>query len=235
MKKTEKKKGYFTPFELILLSLSVLVIVVCFLIWDRVNYMRLFASLIGVVALIVCAKGNPLGQIFMILFCIMYGIISWRYTYYGEMLTYLLMCLPMAIFSLVSWLKNPYDGNRSEVKVNRLSGKEIVFMLLTSALVTVIFYFILRYFNTANLLFSTLSVTTSFAAAYLTLRRSPFFAFAYGLNDLVLIVLWTLAAFESVSYVSMVICFVAFLANDLYGFVSWLKMEKRQCSETKIK
>ena len=58
----------------------------------------------------------------MIVFSVLYGIISWEKAYYGEMLTYLGMTAPMAVFALVSWIKNPYDGNKAEVKVNRLKG-----------------------------------------------------------------------------------------------------------------
>ena len=65
-------------------------------------------------------------------------------------------------------------------------------------------------------------------AAYLTFRRSAFFALAYAANDLVLIVLWTLALRSDSSALAMLVCFCAFGANDLYGFVSWLRMEKRQ-------
>ena len=75
---------------------------------------------------------------------------------------------------------------------------------------------------------STLSVTTSFLAVYLTFRRSAYFPLAYAANDLVLIVLWTLAAMEDPSYLSVVICFVMFLVNDGYGFLSWSRMQKRQ-------
>jgi nicotinamide riboside transporter PnuC len=86
----------------------------------------------------------------------------------------------------------------------------------------------LNYFNTANLLPSTLSVATSFIAMYLTFRRSPYFALAYASNDVVLIVLWTLASFKNLQYVSVVVCLTVFLVNDLYGFISWQKMKKRQ-------
>ena len=98
-------------------------------------------------------------------------------------------------------------------------------MYVLTAVVTFGFYFILDHFNTANMI---PSVTTSFIAVYLTLRRSPYFALAYAANDVVLIVLWTLAATEDISYLSVIICFVMFLVNDLYGFVSWKRMEKRQ-------
>lgn len=101
-------------------------------------------------------------------------------------------------------------------------------MLLLSVAVTVVFYYMLKYFNTKNLLPSTISVTTSFIAAYLTCRRSPYFAMAYAANDIVPIVLWVLASVEDVSYISVVVCFAVFLVNDIYGFISWLKMQKRQ-------
>ncbi|MBR5617807.1 MAG: nicotinamide mononucleotide transporter [Oscillospiraceae bacterium] len=62
----------------------------------------------------------------------------------------------------------------------------------------------------------------------MTFRRSPHFALAYAANDMVLILLWTLAAAEDISYLSVIICFVMFLVNDLYGFVNWKQMETRQ-------
>ena len=158
----------------------------------------------------------------------LYGVISYTFAYYGEMITYLGMTLPMSVFALVSWLRNPYNENRAEVKVNALSRGEVMFMWVLTALLTVIFYFVLGHFGTANLIPSTISVTTSFVAAYLTFRRSPYFALAYAANDLILIVLWVLASISDIKYISVTVCFIAFFANDIYGFVNWQKMKKRQ-------
>lgn len=230
MKTIKSVLKYFTKAELILWGISTVVIVISFLIFDRENYLTLLASVIGITSLILCAKGNPIGQVLMIIFGCIYGYISFAFSYYGEMITYVGMTVPMAIFSLVSWLKNPFKGNKAEVKVNRLKGKEYIFMILLNVIVTVGFYYILRAFGTANLIPSTVSVTTSFGAAYLIFRRSPYYALWYAANDLVLIVLWILAAMEDISYLSVIICFAAFFANDVYGFVSWRKMEKRQAT-----
>ena len=224
----KKFLNYFTTIEKILWCSSVLLIITSFMIFDRENYLTLLASLIGVTSLIFCAKGNPIGQVLMVLFSIVYGIISYSFAYYGEMITYLGMSGPMAAFALIAWLKNPYKGKKSQVKVNKISKKEIVFMLIISVVVTILFYFILKYFGTANLIPSTLSIITRFIAVYLTFRRSPYFAFVYAINDLVLIVLWTLATLTDINYVSVLICFIVFFINDIYGFISWLKMEKLQ-------
>ena len=221
-------KRYFTKVEWLLWGSSVTLILAAFLLFDRENYMTLLASLIGVTSLIFNAKGNPIGQVLMIVFSLLYGVISYRFAYYGEMATYLGMTGPMALLALISWLRNPYQGNKAEVAVNRIGRLEWAFLLILSAVVTVIFYFILEHFGTANMLPSTLSVTTSFIAVYLTFRRSPFFALAYAANDIVLVILWCLAAAYDSSYVSVVMCFALFLINDVYGYISWRRMEQRQ-------
>ena len=231
MNKIKRILAYFTPFEWTLWISSVVLIIASYVFSSDGDYLSFASSLIGVSALIFSAKGNPFGQALMIVFCVMYGIISFSCAYYGEVFTYVFMTGPMAIYALVSWIKNPYEGNRSEVKVNKIKSTEILLMFLLSAIVTVIFYYILRLFGTANLFVSTLSVTTSFLAVYLTARRSPFYALAYGANDIVLIILWISATIKNPSYASTLTCFVVFLANDIYGFISWKRMEKRQSTK----
>ncbi len=228
MQRLQSLVRYFSKGEIALWCCSVVLITASFCVFDRESYLTLAASLIGVTSLIFNAKGNPFGQFLMIVFSLLYGIISLTFAYYGEMLTYLGMTMPMAIFALISWLKNPYGGNRAEVKVNRLCKRELMLLWIAAALVTLLFYLILDAFHTAHIVPSTLSVTTSFLAVYLTFRRSPYYAVGYAANDIVLIVLWVLAATEDTAYLSVVVCFAAFLANDIYGYANWQRMARRQ-------
>ena len=216
-----------TKFEICLWAVSVTVIVISFVFSSGGNALSFIASLIGVTSLIFLARGFAFGQVLMIIFSTIYGVISFRFSYYGEMLTYIGMTLPMAVVSLVSWIRHLYKKN-AEVEVSKLSKNKIVFIVLSSVAVTAVFYFILKYFNTANLLPSTFSVLTSYIAATLTAFRSPYYAVGYACNDLVLIVLWVLAAIEDFSYLPMVACFAVFFVNDMYGFICWKRMEKRQ-------
>lgn len=145
-----KLMSYFSKAEIILWISSVSVIIISFCTFDRTNYMTLCASLIGVTSLIFNAKGNPFGQLLMVVFSLLYGIISYTFAYYGEMITYLGMTMPMAIFALISWLKNPYNGSKTEVKVNDISKRENMYMWIGTFAITFIFYFILEHFNTAT-------------------------------------------------------------------------------------
>ena len=222
--------AYFSFSERLLWSCSVLFILVSFWLFGGQGWLTLTASLIGATSLLFIAKGNPVGQLLTVVFSLLYGYISLTFRYYGEMITYLGMTAPMAVAALVSWLRHPYKGDRAQVQVNRLAAKEPGLLALLTAAVTGVFYFILAAFGTANLLPSTLSVATSFAAVYLTCRRSPWYALAYAANDVVLVCLSVLAAMENPGYISVAVCFVMFLANDIYGFISWRRMGQRQAA-----
>ena len=218
---------HLTKFELCLWLFSLTAMMVSFLIPKKKDFLTLIASLIGVTALIFIAKGLVLGQILTVVFAIFYGLVSFFFKYYGEMITYLCMTAPSAVLAIISWVKHPYK-NSDEVKINKMTKKQVVFMIFLTILATILFYFILGAFDNRNLIVSTLSITTSFLASYLTFMRSPFYAIAYAVNDIVLIVLWVLASIVNISYFPFVICFLLFLVNDIYGFINWKKMEKLQ-------
>ena len=213
--------------EKLLWLCSVVVVAGSFFLFQSDDILTLIASLIGVTALIYVAKGHALGQILTIVFSVFYGIISFYFQYYGEMITYLGMTAPIAVVSLITWLRHPYRGTR-EVEVSRLSTVQKSILIIGAVAVTVAFYFILKALGNAGLLVSTISITTSFLASYLTACRSPYYALAYAANDVVLIILWVLAAMIDIGSVPMVACFVMFFANDIYGFINWRRMYARQ-------
>jgi len=220
-----------SKFEWVLWISSIVITIASYFVKSD-GIINLISSLIGATALIFVAKGQVIGQIMCIIFALLYGYISLECRYYGEMITYVLMSGPMALISTITWLKNPYKEGKGEVKVRKkLFPKDIVIMSVLSILVTAAFYFILKFFGTANLVLSTVSITTSFLACWLTMLRSPYYALAYAANDIVLIGLWVSVTITDLSYLPMIICFVVFLANDIYGFYNWRKISKRQLEE----
>ena len=145
----KKSLSYFTKGELALWGGSAALVLGAFFWFDRENPLILAASLLGTTSLLFSAKGNPFGQVLMVMFSLLYGYISWGFAYYGEMLTYVGMTAPMSLYALVSWLKNPYGGRRSQVKIRRLACREVLVMALLALLVTMVFYFILAWFSQA--------------------------------------------------------------------------------------
>ena len=213
--------------EIILWIVSLIVVISSYLLSGQYKLITILAPVVGVTDLIFLAKGHILGQILTVAFSILYAIVSYQFNYYGEMVTYLFMTLPIAVVSIVSWVKHPYK-DKGQVEVAKLTTKSIIFLFVSTIVVTVIFYFVLDYFKTPNIVFSTISIASSFLAAALMFLRNPYYAVAYMGNDLILIVLWSLASKDDISFLPMIFCFVMFFINDLYGFICWKRMQKEQ-------
>lgn len=228
------KRKYPNPFatltktEWLLWGGSLAAIALTLLLSGGCDLMVLFALLVGATALIFVSKGDPLGQLLTIVFAVIYGVISFRFRYWGEMITYVGMTAPMAVAALISWLRHPFEEGKAEVEIMQISKKTWAAVLLLTAAVTAVFYRILRFLDTAQLFWSTVSIATSFSACALTYLRSPYYAAAYSANDVVLMILWYLAARNDAGYYPMILCFAIFLCNDVYGFWNWRRMRQRQ-------
>lgn len=207
---------------------SLFMVIISNILAGNIDILTLIAMCVGITSLIFAAKGNVWAQVLMVIFSILYGIISWRFRYWGEMITYLGMTMPMAIWSTITWIKNPAP-NGKEVEIQKLKQKHILGIGGFGIAVTWSFYLILKTLNTPNIVFSTISITTSFLAATLTMLRSSYYALGYASNDIVLIILWGLAAMEDPAYMPVVVNFIIFFFNDMYGFICWKKRELVSC------
>lgn len=210
---------------------SLFIVVISNVLTERIDLITIIAACVGITSLIFAAKGNVWAQILMIVFSILYGIISWRFRYWGEMITYLGMTMPMAMWSTITWIRNPAP-NGKEVAIQKLKPKHILGIIVSGTVITWIFYLILSALNTPNIVFSTISITTSFLAATLTMLRSSYYALGYASNDIVLILLWTMASIENPVYIPVVVNFTIFFFNDMYGFLCWKKRETTELDKS---
>ena len=203
---------------------SLAIVILSNLLSTDIDVLTLVSACVGITSLIFAAKGNVWAQILMVVFSILYGLISWQFRYWGEMITYIGMTMPMAVWSTITWIKNPSESGQ-EVAIQKLTRKHVAGIAAAGVLVTAVFYMILKALDTPNILFSTISITTSFLAASLTMLRSSYYALGYASNDIILIVMWVLASIENPAYIPVVVNFIIFFFNDMYGFVSWKRRE----------
>lgn len=213
-----------TKKEWILWMGSLAIVILSNLLSTDIDILTLVSACVGITSLIFAAKGNVWAQILMVVFSILYGLISWQFRYWGEMITYIGMTMPMAVWSTITWIKNPSESGQ-EVAIQKLTRKHVAGIAAAGVIVTAVFYMILKALDTPNILFSTISITTSFLAASLTMLRSSYYALGYASNDIILIVMWVLASIENPAYIPVVVNFIIFFFNDMYGFVSWKRRE----------
>lgn len=224
MKKLSKN---WALWEVVFLLTSIVAVSICFFISPERSVLSFISSICGITTVFFLAKGLFFAPITDIIYNCLYAAVSIVSFYYGEAIIYIVIMMPISISSLITWLKNK-NKDEATVKVNKIKPKEWLFLAIACVAITIGFYFLLKVLNTSQLIVSTISIITSVIGAYLLLRRSSYYAIAFILNDVILIVLWGLTTLTSgLMYLPTTLSFIVFLVNDTYGFIRWKKEEKK--------
>ena len=214
-------------FEKVLLVGSILIVSITGIIFKS-DLLTPICSIVGIITALLLAKGKYMGQVFGVLICILYSIVSFKNKFYGEVIIYLGISLPMYIMGIISWIRHQEKKTKS-VEVNKISKKEWIVVSFASILVFVGIYFLLKAFNTNQLIVSSLSVLDSLFSSYLLIRRSKYGFYFYVVNDLTLIVLWGIPCITgSFFLIPMLMNPIINLVNDTYAIYNWKKLEKMQ-------
>jgi len=225
----KKVLGSWTLFEKLFLFFSLITITLCFAFGIDKNIFAYIVSVVGVISVLLVAKGLAIAPIINVIYSILYSVLSISQRYYGEAIIYLGLMIPISVISIVSWLKNRNKAQKEVVSVNSIKGKEYLYLSIATVVATIGFYFILKVLNTSELIISTLSLVSSAVASYLMLRRCSYYAIGFIVNDIILITLWVLAVVSSgIGYLPSAISFCIFLINDIYGFIHWKIEEHKQ-------
>lgn len=192
------------------------------------SWLVVLNTLLGILYVFFIAKGFVIANIFGIVQVCLYSVISFTNQFYGEVA----LCgvnFIICVITLISWFKNR-DNDKSNVKVAKNFGwKQWVLLAGLSCVFFVVFFFVLRAFNTANLIISTLSVTGNFAAGYLTINRSELSFIFYIISNIMCIVLWlTIVLQGGLQYLPTLINYVIFIFINIIGVINWVKLKKQQ-------
>lgn len=127
----------------------------------------------------------------------------------------------MFVYGVISWMTHKNEETNT-VEPNQISKKEWLGLSFASAIGFVALYYVLKYFNTSQLIVSSLSMITSLIATYLITRRSKYSFLFYIGNDIILILLWGLPVLQGdLSLLPILIDPVILLLNDSYGLKNW--------------
>lgn len=128
---------------------------------------------------------------------------------------------PMYIYGVFSWITHR-NKETDTVKSNEIAKKEWGILAFSSAIGFAALYCVLKYFNTSQLMISSLSMITSLMATYLITRRSKYSFIFYIGNDIILILLWGIPILQGEFYLAPVLVEnIVLLLNDSYGLKNW--------------
>ena len=219
-------KGWNKLEKILLFGSVILVSLVAFIF--KSDLLTTICSIVGIITALLLAKGKNSGQIFGILITILYSIVSFNNKFYGEVIIYVFLMLPMYIIGIISWIKHQ-NKKTNTVDVNKINKNEWLSVSIVSIVVFIVIYFLLKSFNTNELIVSTMSVVASLFAIYLQIRRSRFSFYFYVINDLILMLLWGIPVLSGkIELLPMLFNPLINLINDLYGISNWRKLERLQ-------
>ena len=221
--------GQVKWFEWLYMSLFICTIIVLGCVF-KASALVIFNSLFGIFTTFFIAKGKILGTVLGLVQSSLYIVMCYYNQYYGEILVGACFTIPVYIASIISWTKNLNKRDKI-VRINKnFSNLEWVLSLLADVVFSVGIYYLLRHFNTANLLVSTFSVGFCAMARYLTFRRSEYNFIFQILNNLMRMCLWIFVVVQNhdISYITTIVQYVMYLSLNTFGVFNWIKIKKVQ-------
>ena len=217
----------WTKLENSLLFGSIIIVSLIGIIYKS-DLLTMSCSIVGIITALLLAKGKNLGQVFGVLITLLYSVVSFKNKFYGEVIIYIFLMLPMYIVGIISWMKHQNKITNS-VEINKITNREWIIIFIVTVIIFIAVYFLLKIFNTSEILVSTFSVIASIFAVYLQIRRSRFSFYFYVINDLILIILWGIPVVKG-NFLLLPMLFnpIINLINDSYGIINWRNLEKIQ-------
>jgi len=218
-------KNWTTFEKLFLLIGTILAIVLTFMF--KGTLIDLGYTLLYIWTALLLAKGKYSCYIVGIISTFFYAFVSYSNSYYGEVIIAMCCTLPLMVIGLINWLK--HQDSTNTVIIKEITKKELLLVLLSQAIMFTGYYFLLKVFNTNNLLVSTFSIVASIIATYLTARRSEHGFIGFIINDIILIILWSIPVIKgNTNIIPVLLCPVLLFINDIYGVYNWKRIKINQ-------
>jgi nicotinamide mononucleotide transporter PnuC len=220
----------FNTFDWIIFALAFIAPVTLGIIFKN-DVLDIVTPCVAVITAHALAKGKVEGYFISLLSSALYIAVSVRAHTYGEAIHTVLIGYPVVIYGIFAWLKNKRTDKEqgSVVKVGKTGKLELLILCGSQAVMAVGYYFLLQAFNTEQVLFSTLSLVLVTISMYLLARRSALCWFSYIIWDLCVFTLWLLVVLDGSGGSAAVLAMpVLYLVTDIYGAISWLKLNKTQ-------
>ncbi len=189
-------------------------------------------SIIGIVNLILVAKGKLINYIFGIISCFLYAIIALQKGVYGQFLLFLLFFTPMQFYGWYIWSNPENMLNKSTVKAKRLTLQQfakIIAVIVVFASIYGFFILHLIFDQQVGLVMDAIVGVVSIIA-FLLMTKSYAEQWAlWIIIDILTIIIWVdglVYQHITIAIIPVIITRILTLINAFYGYISWIKMHK---------
>ncbi len=222
-------KKYFSDWDLyekVWLLLFSIIIIGLSIYWKD-SFIGIVASLTGIWCVVLVAKGKIANYYFGIVTVTAYAYVAFSQHYYGEVMLNMLYFFPMQFVGIYLWRKKRVSKKKDDVKVVYMTNKQRLLWFIVIVVVTILYGFVLKHLG-GNLPFIDSSSTVMSVIAMILMV----FVFVeqwvlWILVDIVSIIMWCTVMINGGNDIAVLVMWVAFLVNAIYGLYNWIKIEKQ--------
>lgn len=180
------------------------------------------AAVLGVIFVVLCAKGKWYCFFFGIIHSLLYGLISWDETLYGEAILKIGYAIPMHICGLFLWYRTT-SRRTFEVIHRNLDGwgKFTVVFLMT--VLTFLLGDVLRLWGDELPYIDAFTTVASVHAAWLMVNRYAEQWSLFIIINVVSILMWLYRYADDGGSIGMVVMWIIWTINSIYGWFKWNK------------
>ena len=160
-----KVKDFFkgwSKFELCWLVLSTVIMIVLSIIWGD-NTLALISGITGILGVVLAAKGKVSTYFFATINVAIYAYLTFNNHLYGEFMLNAFYYIPMNFVGFYLWSRHK-DEESGEVEGKALTPKQIVILLIATAVIVIIYWQILTHLGGQLALIDAMSTVFSVIA-----------------------------------------------------------------------
>lgn len=192
----------------------------------------LLASLTGMLSVVLVAKGKTWNYYPGIINVVLYAFVAYGQKYYGEVMLNLLYFLPMQFIGLIMWRRNGVsEEKRNDVKVAVMTNRARLYWSLLCLAATIAYAWVLKAMGGALPFIDSLTAVLSIVAMIFMVKRYVEQWVVWIIIDVLTIYMWLVAFMGDGNDVSILVMWIAYLANAIYGWLNWRAQYRVQKEE----
>ncbi|MFO7828201.1 MAG: nicotinamide riboside transporter PnuC [Bacteroidales bacterium] len=212
-------------YEKLWLSLFTLIILVLSVYW-RDHVIGILASLTGIWCVVLVAKGKIINFYFGIINVLAYAYVAYIQQYYGEVMLNMFYFFPMQFVGLYMWKKRRVSKETDDVKIKYMTNRQRLIWLLITFFATFAYGYVLKSLGGNLPFFDSASTVMSVIAMMLMVFVFVEQWILWILVDVVTIIMWITVLSKGGNDIAVLVMWVAYLVNAVYGLINWIKLAK---------
>lgn len=227
-KMTEEFKNNWSKNEKLWLIFATIAILATS-IYDKALPIEIITGLIGVIYVILIAKGYNISNLVGIIYVSIYGIIAWKAKFYGDMLMNVVL-VPLYILAFIQWKRHTKQGL---VEARNLSAIQTIITFVTVILAMLTFNILLTSMGGEYTLADSANSVLTVTAMVLTVGRYSQQWICWLTNNIISTSMWVVGAISGLNNIniSIVILKILILANSIWGLIHWFRMGKKNTDQ----